>query len=299
MVIERYRTWPRNVMHTLLVQLPKADGLGFRLIGLLSTIFRIWGRLRQPYFRKWEESIRTAVDFSARGGNGAIDTVWDNAFEEELCAAQGRKVASSISDLSKFYERICHDLLLHECRNLTCSDFCSIPFPLLLAEMCVLNYESTRHCVAGGSISAGVVTFCGVIAGCTGATYLAKALLVRPLGNFAVGWPWLSIKVYLDDILVRWRGRDSSDAVQLLNCTVDLVDLMRDKIRCPVGTGAKGPHFIAADSRVLCVCCSLCGLWLKGFADIKASPRWPKGRLVPTGSSSLWPKGRHPSRLEI
>ena len=67
-------------------------------------------------------------------------------------------VASSISDLSKFYERIEHEMLLFGCRGLMDSEFCS-SFPLGLALLCVLMYGSKRHLVVEGSVSIGVVTF--------------------------------------------------------------------------------------------------------------------------------------------
>ena len=162
-------------MHTLLVQLPKPGGSGYRVIGLLPTLFRIWGRLRQPLLREWEASIDSPVDFAARAGSGSIDACWDIAYGDELCQAQGRHVAASISDLSKFYEMIVLSQLLHGCRNLTKDSPCCGAFLVSVAALCVVMYTGRRRVVVSGSVSSGVRVWQGVIAGCTAATYLAKA----------------------------------------------------------------------------------------------------------------------------
>ena len=49
--------WGQQLM-TILVRLPKDDG-GSRLIGLLDTLTRVWGRARRPVATEWERSHRS------------------------------------------------------------------------------------------------------------------------------------------------------------------------------------------------------------------------------------------------
>ena len=251
MKVERQRRWPSQLLLVLFVQVPKGSGIGHRVIGLLTMVYRVWMRLRSGLLSDWEASIVSEVDFLAKSGCGALDAVYDQALEDELCVAQGRLTACSVADLSKFYEMIPLGALLHACRNLSGgSKYCS-EFPLLVAVLCILMYRSDRRLVCYGSCSSGVRTTQAVIAGCTGATTLIKAYYLVPLSVYAERWPFIRIKVYLDDFLSRWRGRRSEDIGELIDCTTGLCSLLADDLLCPLGKGPKAPFIVCSHPDVI------------------------------------------------
>eukprot|EP00959_Pyramimonas_sp_CCMP1952_P092980 1945803-Pyramimonas_sp.AAC.1 len=47
--------WPQGQLFTELCMLPKPAG-GTRLIALLNTLLRVWGRVRRPLSALWESS---------------------------------------------------------------------------------------------------------------------------------------------------------------------------------------------------------------------------------------------------
>eukprot|EP00974_Lingulodinium_polyedra_P030012 2891185-Lingulodinium_polyedra.AAC.1 len=52
--VEENVSWPLGVFVNVMVRLGKPDG-GSRLIGLLPTVMRIWGRLHRGEVMDWEE----------------------------------------------------------------------------------------------------------------------------------------------------------------------------------------------------------------------------------------------------
>eukprot|EP00959_Pyramimonas_sp_CCMP1952_P173078 3617067-Pyramimonas_sp.AAC.1 len=76
---ERLGTWPDGRVETELVQLSKADG-GKRLIALLHTLTRVWGKLRRPLGKRWEETHAALWVW----GNRSRFTSSDSAFDLNL-----------------------------------------------------------------------------------------------------------------------------------------------------------------------------------------------------------------------
>ena len=121
----------------------------------------------------------------------------------------------------------------------------------MVAILCIRMYQSDRRLVCYGSCSRGVRTTQAVIAGCTGATSLIKAYYLVPLSRYAKSWPFIRIKVYLDDFLSRWRGRQAEEVEDLIVCTTGLCALLSEELLCPLGTGAKAPFIVCANSVVI------------------------------------------------
>lgn len=55
----------------------------------------------------------------------------------------------------------------------------------------------------------------GLLAGCTFATYVLATFMICDLGRFAVRWDRIPFNVYVDDILLRWCGRETADVLHL------------------------------------------------------------------------------------
>ncbi len=74
LTVEVLGTWPRQISLVLTALLPKAKG-GFRPIGLLPAIYRVWAKARRKYTDAWEQANARAY-LSAARGNGPIDAMW-------------------------------------------------------------------------------------------------------------------------------------------------------------------------------------------------------------------------------
>jgi hypothetical protein len=108
--------WPLAVRLVVIVLLPKLDG-GFRPIGLLPLLPRIWMRARRDAAQEWE---RANARSSLYGGEakGATVAAWKQAARAELANILGASYAQVLLDLVKAFERIPHWVLVREARRL-------------------------------------------------------------------------------------------------------------------------------------------------------------------------------------
>eukprot|EP00959_Pyramimonas_sp_CCMP1952_P146126 3059578-Pyramimonas_sp.AAC.1 len=76
--------------------LPKPAG-GWRPIGLFSSAYRLWGRMRRPYAVQWEARLNKS-HLSAGAFTGAGDVVWKQAVRSEHATSREDKkgVACSV-----------------------------------------------------------------------------------------------------------------------------------------------------------------------------------------------------------
>ncbi len=79
--------WPRQISLVVTPLLPKAKG-GFRPIGLLPAVCRVWAKARRRWTDEWEEA-NTRGYLSAARGNGPLDTMWRLAARQEEVAGEG------------------------------------------------------------------------------------------------------------------------------------------------------------------------------------------------------------------
>ena len=70
--VERIGAWPTDSIHNVMVAVPKAEGEGHRLIGLLTFIYRLWARVRYPVVRAWEQRHSTDAFWAAPGRDASM-----------------------------------------------------------------------------------------------------------------------------------------------------------------------------------------------------------------------------------
>ena len=104
--------WPAVVQLVIVVLLPKPDG-GFRPIGLIPALPRLWMRARRTVAKNWEASQPRPYLF-AGARKGATVAAWKQAARAEHAAALAVAYARSLLDLVKAFERIPHALLVRE-----------------------------------------------------------------------------------------------------------------------------------------------------------------------------------------
>ena len=122
---EDLQMWPSSRLLSVMVGLPKPDG-GCRLIALMPTLLRVWGRMRLPVAQQWEAANddRFLWGEQGRSSTGAAMAMLASAESAQL--AGGGSVAV-LFDLWKCYEVVHHDVLLEEVRH--------VGFPMLLVKM--------------------------------------------------------------------------------------------------------------------------------------------------------------------
>ena len=113
---EREGRWPHQVGIVVVVLSPKPDG-GFRPIGLLPFLPRVWMRARRDEAKQWEAQY-DRPSLYAGSGRGSTVAAWKQAARAEHAAATGEKYAQVRLDLVKAFERIPYRILLREALRL-------------------------------------------------------------------------------------------------------------------------------------------------------------------------------------
>jgi hypothetical protein len=113
---EREGRWPDAVQLVVVVLLPKLDG-GFRTIGLLPLLPRVWMRARRSIAKMWEKENSRPYPYAGEA-RGATVAAWKQAARAELAATLGTDYGQVLLDLVKAFERIPHHVLVREARRL-------------------------------------------------------------------------------------------------------------------------------------------------------------------------------------
>ncbi|CAK0909131.1 unnamed protein product, partial [Prorocentrum cordatum] len=104
--VERGAPWPTSQATILFYLTPKAAG-GFRNLGLIPELARVWETIRIPYARRWEAANKRAYDW-ARRGRSSERAAWLQALYCEAARADGHDYAVTYFDLIKCFEWVTH-----------------------------------------------------------------------------------------------------------------------------------------------------------------------------------------------
>ena len=96
--------WSEAVGIVMIALLPKTDG-GWRPIGLLPTLVRVWAKARSRFAEEWERKNDRSCIFGGRG-KGAQVAAWGHAARAEAAAAGKVSFAAALVDLEKAFERV-------------------------------------------------------------------------------------------------------------------------------------------------------------------------------------------------
>ena len=105
-MLKRTGKWPEAAELVLIALLPKAEG-GYRAIGLLPFLPRLWMRTRKNIAAEWEESMQKPY-LCAGKKKGATVAAWKQGFRAELAAESGRSVnyCDALLDLVKAFDLV-------------------------------------------------------------------------------------------------------------------------------------------------------------------------------------------------
>ena len=174
--MENMMVHPSQCKLNILKLLPKPAG-GYRTIGILPTLLRIWCRTRREFIRCWQSS--NARDyFWGDAGRGSEKAVWWESLANESCVLNGRQAVSVLLDLFKCFERVLHVIAFKNALKLQ--------FPPLLLRWVFVSYRHPRLLQWQGVVSETAVTARGIVAGCGAAMAMLRAVIIPTLDEFSV-----------------------------------------------------------------------------------------------------------------
>ncbi len=133
---------------------------------------------------------------------GADVVAWCQAARAETTAALGASFSQLRLDLVKCFERVPHDLLVTEARE--------VGYPLPLLRLALAAYKLPRAVAIGGVYSSLLVAERGITAGSGLATTELRVLLLRLLRRIAKKYPSVKLSAYVDDVSTEAVGTAAS-----------------------------------------------------------------------------------------
>ncbi len=210
--------WPRQIGLVVSALLPKAKG-GFRPIGILPGVYRLWAKARRDVTDRWEEKHARGY-LSAAKGNGPADTMWRMAMRHEEGTAAGNEAGVIAEDLAAFFETVDRQILMQEAHAL---DF---PLPVLRAALGM--YAAPRVITLQGRVSRELHPTVGVVAGCSLAMAMTKLLYIRILDKYVSTLPSsVSLDTHVDDFTLSAVGPPAQVAADLTRARDDLATVMQ------------------------------------------------------------------------
>ena len=215
---EELEQWPdsRRIMHVM-VGLPKPEG-GCRLIALMPTLLRLWGRMRLEVARSWE-AANAHPAFWGEAGRSSSGSAFSMLARAEAAQLTGGDAVAILFDLWKAYEAVHHATLLKEAAE--------VGYPVRLVSMALRAYRLPRGLrMFGGYASSLLVVDQGILAGCSLAKSLLKALMLRKVRILAARHPRVQVRILMDDLSLQ-----RAVAANRVKGTWDLVPAAQDTIQ--------------------------------------------------------------------
>ena len=197
LICEEEGEWPEAVALTIIALLPKTDG-GFRPIGLIPFLPRIWRRARRRCAREWEAKNPRPWLYAGKA-KGANVAAWKQAMAAEAAAAAGPTVhyAEALLDLVKAFDRIPLWLLVREA---------VLGYPLKVLRLSIAVYQMIRVIRVGGVVSHSVLALRGITAGSGFATSEMRLILMRAVDAALKQFPRAKPKLFVDDLAAGVTG---------------------------------------------------------------------------------------------
>ena len=157
---------PAVIANLAMVFLPKPMG-GYRPIGLLVALLRVWGKVRHDQVMAWElEFADKSYSWGAKD-KSATKAVWKQALAAEYARASGKAAGATLLDLEKAYELVRHVLLKDR--------LIKTQFPMAIARLAIVVFELERYVSIQGAASQCIRTATSIVAGASPATSMLRA----------------------------------------------------------------------------------------------------------------------------
>ena len=238
MAVERIGDWPEHACLIILMLLAKPGG-GYRTIGILATLYRVWVRIRRIQAKEWELEHTPECVYGGTG-KSAESSAWRQSFRAEVAVSRGEHEASMLLDLEKCYETVGFQRTFEAARAEGCS--------VLLLWLAFSMYMQPRVVALEGALSAEVRAARGIVAGCGFATTWLRALMLPAIRTLQRAYSGLMMFVLADDITLQWVGRRMEDSKVLALATQYMVG----ELSGPMGlkVSQKKSAFVASSKEV-------------------------------------------------
>ncbi|CAK0853963.1 unnamed protein product [Prorocentrum cordatum] len=214
--LEAGSPWPQAQDTILFYLLAKASG-GYRNLGLIPELARLWETIRMPYARRWEHCHRRSYDWAARG-RPSERAAREQALFCEATVAQGMGYAVTYFDLVKCFEYVTHEKVWQAGTR--------SGFNTVILKMVLRIYSMTRRIALDNMVIFGELD--GVIA------------------NF----PRASVCLFFDDLAVATRGARLFVQHWHTQLVQELVDMF-GRLDMKVSKGAEGKTVTMASTTAL------------------------------------------------
>ncbi len=173
--IERERRWPDLLRRVTAVALGKKTG-GARLIGLATSLYRIWARLRYGDIKEELEARLSRRFLMAAPGMGAQRAAASASLFAEAAIARKEAAATTTVDISKFYEQVGFVEFA--------DGALALGIPMEIVALTAHAYSGPRRIRVGGAWSEAAYPQRSIIPGCTWATVFVRTLVIGPCERF-------------------------------------------------------------------------------------------------------------------
>ena len=133
-------SWNEAVGFVITALIPKGDG-GWRPIGLLPTVLRVWARVRGVTVGDWEATQERSYLFGGRG-KGAQLAAWKFAARAEAARLDRAECAAVLLDLEKAFDKVPHHHVVAAARKWQ--------YPLKVLRLSLDGYRQRRVIGVGG-----------------------------------------------------------------------------------------------------------------------------------------------------
>ena len=205
---------PLSVSWVVMALLAKPAG-GFRPIGIFPMIYRLYGRLRLPILRAWEDK-HELDEFACGPGKSAADTVWRQALASEASVASGGCAGAVLLDMQKFYERFNRDRLWARAKQFGMN--------LLVIRFALVAYSASRLVCLGGLYSQGCFAVRGIIAGCSFSRAIVRVYCLPAVLALKQRCPSVTSDFYIDDITIAAQASSPGSVVSRVSHAVGFLE---------------------------------------------------------------------------
>ncbi|CAK0813185.1 unnamed protein product, partial [Prorocentrum cordatum] len=194
--VEAGSPWPEPQSTILFYLLAKPAG-GYRNLGLIPELARLWETIRFPFARRWEEANRRAYDWAAKG-RSSERAAWVQALFCEATVGEGLEYAVTYFDLVRCFEYVTHELVWKAGSRWG--------FNRLILKVVLRIYAMVRRIVLDGCYTRGRRWARGIVAGSRFAPLCLKMVLYMELDGVVEAFPWADTCLFFDDLAMATHG---------------------------------------------------------------------------------------------
>ena len=235
--------WPQEGSLVIIVLLPKPTG-GWRPIGLLAWLPKVWMKIRRTEAAKWEKENERAYMY-AGPTKGADVAAWKQAARAEVAeACHGAAYAQVLLDLVKAFDRVPHHVLVREAA--------ALGYSLWILRLSLATYASDRLIRVDGVVSGTFKAKRGITAGSGLATAEMRVVMTRIVDNASRIAPRVVPTLFVDDLSVEAAGGNKFVEDEIVRFTMmvceaieeDGMEISRTKSACTASCNKLGKNIV-------------------------------------------------------